>query len=94
MTCQHDQKKYGLFGLPKEADGCLACAYEQLVARMNEARTVLDFYGRLANWHSPSTGFVLQYDPEPSPIQSDRGAKARAFLTTADQPTGGDNGGR
>jgi hypothetical protein len=34
LTCQHDQKRFGLFGLPKEANGCSACAYELAQARI------------------------------------------------------------
>lgn len=41
---------------------------------------VLEFYANEKNWQSPSTGFVAQYDPEPSPIGQDLGAKARAAL--------------
>lgn len=41
---------------------------------------VLEFYANEKNWQSPSTGFVAQYDPAPSPIGQDLGAKARAAL--------------
>lgn len=37
----------------------------------------LDFYAVESNWHSPSTGFALQYDPEPSEVDKDRGKIAR-----------------
>lgn len=47
-------------------------------ARLREA---LAFYADAANWQSPSTGFALQYDPEPSPVARDRGRKARASLS-------------
>lgn len=43
MTCNHD-KKYGLFGLPKETNGCLACAYEHArkeVTMLNHTVTYL-----------------------------------------------------
>jgi hypothetical protein len=31
-------------------------------------REALSFYADPANWRSPSSGFALQYDPEPSPV--------------------------
>lgn len=48
----------------------------------------LRFYADQTNWASPSTGFVAQYDPEPSPFAKDRGARARAILDAIlkDQP--------
>ena len=49
----------------------------ELVLRLREG---LSFYARRANWQSPSTGFALQYDPEPSPVDRDRGTRARALL--------------
>ena len=50
-------------------------------------REALTFYATQANWFSPSEGFALQYDPEPSPVARDSGAKARAALTpTAPSP--------
>jgi len=33
----------------------------------------LAFYADEQNWRSPSRGFAAQYDPEPSPIDRDRG---------------------
>lgn len=47
MKCEHDQKRYGLFGLPKEANGCLACAYEQSVARLIAYEVALN---EIASW--------------------------------------------
>jgi len=35
MPCGHDSK-YGLMLLPPEAKGCLACAYEQAMAKIKE----------------------------------------------------------
>lgn len=40
----------------------------------------LAFYADPANWKSPSTGFALQYDREPSPVEKDRGARAREVI--------------
>lgn len=57
-------------------------ASQQEVARLREALT---FYGTVANWHSPSTGFAAQYDPAPSPIDVDHGDQARAALSTPQQ---------
>jgi hypothetical protein len=34
-----------------------------------EYERVLKFYAKPEHWNSPSTGFALQYDPEPSPIR-------------------------
>jgi len=35
--CDHD-RRFGLIGLPKEANGCLACAYEQSVQALATAQ--------------------------------------------------------
>lgn len=40
----------------------------------------LAFYADPKNWVTPSTGFAVQYDPEPPPVQRDRGARAREAL--------------
>jgi hypothetical protein len=58
-----------------------------LEARLVEA---LKFYASKDTYRSTSTGFALQYDPSPEPIQVDEGAKARAALaayTTENPPT-------
>lgn len=39
----------------------------------------LRFYADPKNWESPSSGFALQYDPEPSAVRTDWGARARAI---------------
>lgn len=36
----------------------------------------LKFYADADNWKSPSQGFALQYDRQPPPIETDRGAIA------------------
>lgn len=41
---------------------------------------VLKFYAAPINWKSPSSGFASQYDPEPSPADSDQGSRARVAL--------------
>jgi hypothetical protein len=66
----------------------LASGYLALEARCASMREVLTFYGNRRNWLSPSTGFALQYDPEPSPLETDGGKRARAVLKITD------NGGR
>lgn len=38
--------------------------------------SALRFYAKPSNWESPSTGFAAQYDPEPSPVDKDRGTMA------------------
>jgi hypothetical protein len=48
-------------------------AYE---AEIKKLRDALEFYALAKNWESPSTGFALQYDPEPSAISKDRGERA------------------
>ena len=40
----------------------------------------LKFYANPENWTSQSKGFALQYDPAPSPVHADKGAKARALV--------------
>ena len=40
----------------------------------------LEFYANEENWKSPSSGYALQYDPEPSPLQKDRGGRAKMAL--------------
>ncbi len=52
----------------------------ELVTENGQLRKTLEFYRNSNNWKSPSNGFALQYDPEPSPIQKDRGQKARSVL--------------
>lgn len=48
---------------------------------MNALLAAFEFYADQDNWHSVSTGFALQYDPVPSAIRTDWGAKAREALT-------------
>lgn len=55
---------------------------EREVARL---RAALQFYADPLSYRSPSTGFELQYDPEPSPIARDRGRAAAKALA----PEGG-----
>ncbi|MFN8994297.1 MAG: hypothetical protein ACK5X3_11640 [Pseudomonadota bacterium] len=51
-------------------------------ARVAELEAALEFYANSANWQSPSSGFEAQYDPKPSAVSADRGARARAVLAT------------
>ena len=48
--------------------------------KLRLALDALAFYAEEKNWESPSSGFALQYDPEPSPINNDRGKRARGIL--------------
>ena len=52
----------------------------ELRAQVDRLTTKLRFYAARENWMSPSTGFVAQYDPEPSPMERDRGECARRIL--------------
>lgn len=57
-------------------------AATRYLARINRLEAALDFYADPSNWASPSKGFALQYDPEPSPIQrAGRHLPARAALS-------------
>lgn len=49
-------------------------------AELDRLVSALTFYATPANWRSPSTGFAIQYDPEPSPIDRDRGDRARVAV--------------
>ena len=49
--------------------------------RVEELEGAVRFYAEEKNWRSPSSGFALQYDPEPSPINKDRGNLARTTLS-------------
>lgn len=53
---------------------------EEAEDRIVELETALAFYAKSENWISSSTGFALQYDPEPAPVQRDRGSLAMATL--------------
>ena len=50
---------------------------ENWKSRAMKYREALEFYADPANWQSPSHGFALQYDPEPSPVEKDKGERAR-----------------
>ncbi len=54
---------------------------QRLETALSDARGVMEFYVNKSNWRSPSTGFALQYDPIDSPVEADKGQKARDFLT-------------
>jgi hypothetical protein len=49
-------------------------------ARAERCREALEFYADPANWRSAAEGFALQYDREPSPIEKDRGRRARRLV--------------
>jgi hypothetical protein len=62
-------------------------AFTALAARSRPGRVLaleaaLAFYANIENWQSPSRGFALQYDPQPSPVSADRGGRALAALAT------------
>jgi len=40
MPCEHDREQYGLMGLPKEANGCLACHAENLADELKSLKRV------------------------------------------------------
>ena len=42
--------------------------------------SVLAFYADEETYKSDSSGFQLQYDPNPAPIEKDRGEKARQLM--------------
>lgn len=70
---------------PDGADPCdgykeLYTHIQALEKENGELREVLKFYANKDNWLSPSSGFMAQYDPEPSLIQKDRGKKAKEAL--------------
>ena len=52
----------------------------KLIARAERYQEALEFYADPANWRSPSEGFALQYDREPSPVEKDRGRRARRLV--------------
>jgi hypothetical protein len=51
-----------------------------LLQSHDDLKAALTFYARSANWQSASSGFALQYDPQPSPASQDCGIRARAAL--------------
>jgi len=53
---------------------------EEAEDRIVELEKALAFYAKPENWSSSSTGFALQYDPEPAPVQRDRGSLAMTTL--------------
>jgi hypothetical protein len=53
---------------------------EYLHNEIARLRVALEFYATRKNWTSSSSGFALQYDPEPSATEKDRGAIARNAL--------------
>ena len=57
-----------------------------LTAEIDRLRETLAFYADPDNWMSPSRGFALQYDPEPSPVHKVRHAKAAAALQIEETP--------
>lgn len=47
------------------------CAVDcNLRSRIEKLEKVVAFFADESNWHSPSEGFALQYDPKPSPVQA------------------------
>lgn len=53
---------------------------EAFETEIKKLRCALEFYACAQNWKSPSTGFALQYDPEPSAINKDHGERALEAL--------------
>lgn len=54
-----------------------------LKKHLAEMVDALEFYSNEATYKSPSSGFELQYDKRPAPIEADRGEKAKAALASA-----------
>jgi len=55
-------------------------------ARVAALEKALSFYADPANWKSPSTGFLLQYEPEPSRASQVRYSLAQAALNQTEPP--------
>jgi hypothetical protein len=51
-----------------------------LIAEKHRLRKALEFYANQMNYMTPSTGFAIQYDPEPSAVSLDSGHIAREAL--------------
>jgi hypothetical protein len=51
-----------------------------ILASHDAMETALAFYANSENWKSPSSGFALQYDPQPAPARADYGIRARQAL--------------
>jgi hypothetical protein len=56
---------------------------EQLKKIISDA---LIFYANPSTYKTPSKGFAAQVDPEPSPIQIDKGQRARDAVTACLDP--------
>ena len=48
--------------------------------RIKALEAALEFYADSKNWRSPSSGFALQYDPQPPEVQRDSGRRALLAL--------------
>lgn len=58
------------------ADSAIVALADEVI----KMRRALAFYANEENWLSPSRGFAMQYDPDKSEVQKDRGACARKAL--------------
>ena len=58
----------------------LAEEFTMLVREHKKMKIALEFYADKKNWETPSTGFAVQYDPEPSPVKKDNGFMASMVL--------------
>ena len=56
---------------------------KQLESEREQLIDALMFYANYENWKSPSKGFALQYDPEPSKVNKYRGSVAQTALEKA-----------
>ena len=64
---------------------CGECG-EPVKSCKSERQQLIDalmFYANYENWKSPSKGFALQYDPEPSKVNKYRGSVAQTALEKA-----------
>ena len=61
-------------------DAAIVRDRRELEQERDRLREALALYAEPKNWVTPSTGFAVQYDPEPSPVDADHGATARRAL--------------
>lgn len=88
LRTENDELKERIESLNREIiASCNAQEFIKLKERLKKAddaiklaRECIEFYARVGNWISPSEGFALQYDPEKSPVNKDKGEKAAKYL--------------
>ena len=65
---------------PTTCWGCALIRKDKAEKENKRLGKALRFYARRENWVTPSRGFAAQYDPGPSLVEADSGARARAAL--------------